>query len=280
MAQRIDIAQVLKAKNPKLARVLPRFVIGWLNSLLKVKENNYVLENYGDLPPYEFIDSTLDYIGVKYELYGVENIPEGTKILFAANHPLGGIDGMILATAINKIRPGVRLIVNDILLNIEPLRPIFVGVNKHGAQRGKLSEQFSELYGSDSPIINFAAGLCSRMGKGGKIADTPWKSNFVNRCISSERSVVPTYVDARNSKFFYRFARFRKKLGIKVNLEMLLLPRQIYFQKGKTVRIYFAKAVDMDSSKTPKVWCNEIRETVYGMESMAAENREKNKKRK
>ncbi|MFI3288309.1 MAG: 1-acyl-sn-glycerol-3-phosphate acyltransferase [Rikenellaceae bacterium] len=263
MAQRIDLAKIIKAKNPKLAKLLPRFVIGWLNSLLKVKRNNHILENFGDFPPIEFIDSTLDYIGVKYEVYGVENIPEGTKILFAANHPLGGIDGMILATAIDKVRPGVKLIVNDILLNLEPLRPIFIGVNKHGAQRGSLSKQFEELYHSDAPIINFAAGLCSRMAKGGEITDTPWKTNFVNRCIATNRTVVPTYVEARNSKFFYRFARFRKKIGIKSNLEMLLLPRQIYYQEGRTVKIYFAEPVTLDNTISARKWCDDIRTRVY-----------------
>ncbi len=260
--QRIDLAQILKAKNPKLARLLPRFVVGWLGSLLKVKRNNHILEHFADCEPIEFIDNSLEYIGVKYELYGVENIPQTNKLLFAANHPLGGIDGMILATAIDKHRPGVKLIVNDILLNIEQLRPIFVGVNKHGAQRGSLSDQLAELYGSDSPIINFAAGMCSRKIKG-EINDLPWKPNFVTRCIASGRVIVPTFVDAHNSKFFYRFANFRKKIGIKANLEMLLLPRQVYYQEGKTVKIYFGEPVTPDNTKAAKKWSEEIRTKVY-----------------
>ncbi len=266
--QHIDIAKVIRAKNPKLARLLPRFVVRWIEALICAKRCNYILENFAEQPPMDFIDSTLDYIGTRYELHGVENIPQGKRLLFAANHPLGGVDGMVLATAINKLKLNdgegdVKLIVNDILLNLEPLRPIFIGINKHGAQKGNLSDQLAELYNSNSSIINFAAGFCSRKMKGGKIEDIPWKPNYVTRSLKSQRVIIPTYVDALNSKFFYRLASLRKKLGIKANIEMIWLPRQMFYQKGKTIHIYFGAPVTVDNTKTSREWNNEIRSTVY-----------------
>ncbi len=260
--EKIDLTKILRAKNPKLARYTPRFVVRSIESLLMLKRHNEILERYSHLSPIGFIDGALDYIGVRYELYGVENLPEHSKMLFAANHPLGGVDGMILATAIERYRPGVRLIVNDILLNLEPLRGVFVGVNKHGAQRSELHSELDDLYNSDHPIINFAAGLCSRKIKG-KIVDPPWRSNFVVRSQRSERVIVPTYVEARNSKFFYFFANLRKWLGIKSNLEMMLLPRQVFFQRGKTVKIYFGDAISLDQTMNSKQWCEHIRQRVY-----------------
>ncbi len=261
--EKIDLPKVLRSKNPKLARFVPKFVLRWVERVLRVQHHNKILELYGDRDAIGFIDGALEYIGVTYELHGVENIPQGSKLLFAANHPLGGVDGMILATAINSIRPDVRLIVNDILLNIKPLRTIFIGINKHGAQRGGLSEQFEELYSSQSPIINFAAGLCSRKVKGGAIEDLPWKNNFVVRSIASDRIVVPTYVEARNSSFFYWLGNFRKAIGIKANIEMPLLSREVFNQKGKVVKIYFGEAVTPDKSKSAKAWCDDIRQRVY-----------------
>ncbi len=266
--QRIDIAKVIRAKNPKLARLLPRFVVGWIGALICVKKCNYIVDNFGECPAMDFIDATLEYIGTRYELHGTENIPKCRKLLFASNHPLGGVDGMVLATAIDKLKlndggSDVKLIVNDILFAIEPLRPIFIGINKHGAQRGNLSDQLGELYNSDSSIINFAAGFCSRKMKGGKIEDIPWKPNYVTRSLKSERVIIPTFVDALNSKFFYRLASLRKKLGIKANIEMLWLPRQMFYQKGKTIHIYFGEPVTVDNTKTAREWNNEIRTTVY-----------------
>ncbi len=269
---RLDVGKVLKDKNPKLARFVPRFVVGWVESLIKAKKHNEILALYEHREPYGFIDGALENIGVRYSLYGVENIPADGKILFAANHPLGGVDGMILATAIHNIRPDVKLIVNDILLNIEPIKPIFVGVNKHGAQASELSQKMEELYNSINPIINFPAGLCSRLGKKGTIVDLPWKPSYITKCMKSERVVIPTFVEARNSKFFYRFARFRKWIGIKANLEMVLLPREVFFQQGREVKIYFGEPIVIDNSKTVKDWNNYIREKVYGFKELTIFN--------
>ncbi|MEG0033873.1 MAG: glycerol acyltransferase, partial [Mucinivorans sp.] len=171
---------------------------------------------------------------------------------------------MILAAAIEPIRPGVKLIVNDVLMNIEPLRPIFVGVNKYGGQPMDLSRVMDNLYHSESPIINFPAGLCSRLGRDG-IKDLNWHMNFIHRSIETQRMVIPTFVKARNSMFFYRLARLRSALGIKANIELILLPRQVFFQKGKTVEIFFGKPITLHNRNIRQVWCDRIRERVYGL---------------
>lgn len=260
---RIDIGKVLREKTPALARWVPRFLVRWVERLICARKLNEILDLYEKRDPIGFIDGALDYIGVRYELHGTENIPQDGRLLFAANHPLGGVDGMILATGINSVRGGVKLIVNDILLMLEPLRPIFVGVNKHGGQGANFSQMMDELYRSEDPIINFPAGFCSRLASNGRIADIAWRKSFVKRCVESHRVVVPTFVEARNSKFFYRLEKWRTALGIKANLGMVLLPRQVFYQKGKVVRIYFGAPIELDTTHTTQQWCDIIRERVY-----------------
>lgn len=264
---RIDIGKVLREKNPTMARWVPRFLVRWVEGLICARRLNEILDLYEKRDPIGFIDGALDYIGVRYELYGTENIPAEGRLLFAANHPLGGVDGMILATAIDPIRGGVKLIVNDILLTLEPLRPIFVGVNKHGGQGANFSKMMDDLYQSEAPIINFPAGFCSRLDQNGLITDISWRKSFVKRCVESNRVVIPTFVEARNSKFFYRIEKWRKALGIKANIGMALLPRQVFYQKGKVVKIYFSAPVELDTSKTTQQWCDIIRERVYEMDN-------------
>lgn len=260
----LDMGKVLNDKSPKLARIVPRFVVRWFEALVCQGKLNDILDNYGSRDPIGFIGGALEYIGVEYRLHGVENIPSSGKVLFTANHPLGGVDGMILAHAIEGVRPGVKLIVNDILLNIEPLRPIFVGVNKHGAQRCSFAMVMDELYRSDAPVINFPSGMCSRLVHG-EITDLAWRKSFVRRAIDTDRIVVPTYVKARNSMFFYRFGRLRTALGIKANLEMALLPRQVFFQKGKTVDVYFGEPITMCDTLPAEKWCDLIRDKTYSL---------------
>lgn len=263
--KRIDIGGVLRAKNPSAARWVPRFVVRWVERLVCADRLNYILDNYGTRTPIGFVEGALEYIGVDYRLHGVGNLPPNARVLFASNHPLGGVDGMILAAAVDQIQPNVRLIVNDILLNIEPLRPIFVGVNKHGVQDCSFSQRMDALYASDSPIVNFPAGLCSRRDKNGQITDTPWRKSFVVRCLASNRVVVPTHVHAFNSPWFYRIARWRVQLGIKANIEMILLPRQVFYQKGRTVEIFFGQPITLDNSRTAAEWCDLIRERSYDL---------------
>lgn len=264
--KRIDIAKIIKDKSPKLARWTPRFLVKWVEKMVAAERHNEILDLYENRTPIGFIEGALDYIGVTYRVFGQQNIPASGGVLFAANHPLGGVDGMILAAAVEQYRSGVKLIVNDILLNIEPLRPIFVGVNKHGGQANSFVARMDELYKSDSPIINFPAGFCSRLEPNGKVADMEWKKSFVGRCLAVNRVVVPTYVKAANSKRFYRIEKWRMALGLKLNIGMLMLPREVFYQKGKVVEIYFGKPIELDCSKTSAQWCNLIRQAVYEME--------------
>lgn len=260
----IDIGRLLRNKNPRLARWVPRFVVRWMERLVRLEKINYVLSTYGALPPMAFIRSTLEYIGVTYTLHGVEHIPQGRRVIFASNHPLGGLDGLMLAEAVAPYVPEVKVIVNDLLMNLEPLAPIFVPVNKYGAQSVDYARRLVEMYESDAAVITFPAGLCSRLIHG-QITDPPWRRNFAQKAWESGRLVVPVYIEGRNSMFFYRFERLRKALGIKLNLGTVLLPKEMFDQKGKHLDIYIGEPVELTAEHTVKEWVRIIREKAYGL---------------
>lgn len=266
--QPIDIAKLLRNKNPRLARWIPRFMIAWLEKIICLKKINHVLSTYGDEPPNEFIRSTLNYIGVSYSVHGVENIPTDGRIIFAANHPLGGLDGLILAEAVDSVSHGrsTRLIVNDLLMNLTPLEPIFVPINKHGAQNSDYARRMVELFEGDSSIITFPAGLCSRLING-HVADPEWRRSFVTKAWESGRIIVPVFVKGRNSMFFYRLAKLRKALGIKVNIEMLFLPKEMFDQRGQHIDIHFGQPIEPNTSKSTSQWVRQVRSAVYAFDT-------------
>lgn len=260
----IDIGRLLRSKNPRLAKWIPRFVVRWVERLVRLKKINYVLAHYGEQPPMEFIRSTLDYIGVTYTLHGASNIPQGGRVIFASNHPLGGLDGLMLAEAVNPYVPAVKLIVNDLLMNLEPLAPIFVPVNKYGSQSVEYARRLVEMYESDTAVITFPAGLCSRLIRG-RITDPPWRRNFVQKAWESGRPIVPVYIEGRNSMFFYRFERLRKMLGIKLNLGTIFLPKEMFDQRGKHLDIYIGQPVELTQEHTAREWVGIIREKAYAL---------------
>ncbi|MFI3294525.1 MAG: acyltransferase [Rikenellaceae bacterium] len=261
----IDLTKIIKSKNPRLAKWLPRFAIRAFERLICLKRINYIIENYGDLPPLEFIEQTLRYIEVDYTLHGEELIDPQQRYIFASNHPLGGVDGMILSLLLSRFAPyGFKFVVNDILTNITPVAPIMVPVNKHGRQSGDYVRAHREMYFGRGQVFTFPAGLCSRLIDS-RVQDTPWRNTFVQKARESDRQVVPVHVSALNSRSFYRWALWRKRLGIKANIEMILLPREMFAQRGKHIDVYLGEPLTIDDSMTTAQWVSTIRERSYSL---------------
>jgi putative hemolysin len=265
----IDVAEILQSKAPKVYRKIPKFAIRWFAKLICQDQINQTLKENAGLTGVSFMENTIRNFGITIHLEGTENLPEaGRHCIFASNHPLGGLDGIALSAVLGKRYDGkIRYLVNDILYFIEPLKEIFIPINKHGAQGKAAALQLNEAFSSENQIITFPAGLCSRKTKG-VIRDPEWKKNFITKSIEHQRDVVPVYFEAKNSNFFYYIANIRKFFKIKFNIEMLLLPREMFKAKQSTFRIYFGKPVSwqsFDSSKTPQQWAKTIENKVYNI---------------
>jgi putative hemolysin len=144
---------------------------------------------------------------------------------------------------------------------------MLIPVNKIGGQSRGLSEKINQAYASDSQLMFFPAGKVSRKKKG-VIADEEWKKNFVAKSVEYKRDIIPIRIDAKNSKLFYAIAKIRAKLGIKFNIEMALLVRELRKQMHKTIKITIGKPIsykELDNTKTPHQWAQIIREKVYNL---------------
>ena len=263
----VDIESVIGKKNPRLLRLIPGFVIRYLKHIVHQDGLNQIIENGKNLDGVAFVRSALSDLGTKFTSVGAENIPSSGRFIFAANHPLGGLDGMVLIDEIGKFFPDVKFIVNDLLLNIKNLEPVFIPVNKHGRQTAEYASKIDMAYASDTQILYFPAGLCSRKISG-KIVDLDWHKSFINKAVKYQRDIIPVYFDGRNTKFFYNLARIRNFLGIKANIEMLYLVDEMYKQRNNKIRVVFGKPISFktfDKSKSPLDWANYVREHVYAL---------------
>ena len=114
--------------------------------------------------------------------------PNG-RYIFVSNHPLGGLDGLIMISVLGKIFGKIKFVVNDILLNIIPMRSLFVPVNKHGRMGKEYGIMIHDAYSSDAQILYFPAGLCSRLIKG-EITDLKWQKNFLKQAKRYNRDIL------------------------------------------------------------------------------------------
>ncbi len=268
ITMKIDVEQVLASKAPKLAKRLPRFLIRYLKKIIHQEEINQILEKYGDLNHIEFIRTGLGEMGVTWKIEGMERIPKEGRYLFTSNHPFGGMDGLILAQAIDKhFGKDVRSISNDLLLFVEPLRPMFLPVNKHGRQSREAVHIFEDTFASEIPIQTFPAGLCSRRIKG-EVTDLEWRPSFAKKAVQHQRDVVPVYVEGKLSNRFYNIANFRKFFGIKANIEMLFLVDEMFLQKGKHIVLHIGEPIPWQTlaeMSSPSEMTDYVRSKVYAM---------------
>ena len=264
----IDIEKAFKDKNPKLFRILPSFIISWIKKIVHQDEiNAFVVENEKS-NGIQFGANAVVALGGKAESFGLENIPKTGGVIIAANHPLGGADGLALLGEVGKVRSDIKFIVNDLLMQFKSLEENFVPVNKHGTNTKSNLKKIDELYSQGYCILIFPAGLCSRK-QNGKILDLPWQKSFVNQAIKNQLPIIPTYIKGANSSFFYNLALIRKKLGIKANIEMFFLANEMFKQNGKSIQITFGKSVKstaFDQSKSVNEWAQALKKHVYSLE--------------
>lgn len=249
---KIDLNRILRSRiGGWKGKLIPGFLISGLERLIHQKELNEILSTTYPAEGSDFSDGVYRYLDLGISAYGMENIEEGKRYVFASNHPLGGLDGIGLIKILGR-RYGddnVRFLVNDMLMNVEPLRKVFLPVNKYGSQGREAAKAISEAYASDRQILMFPAGLVSRLHPDGGIRDLEWQKSFIAKAIESGRDIIPVYFEGLNRRRFYRIARLRRRLGIKVNLEQALLPSEVCAARGKSFKVTFGKPVPVESLK-------------------------------
>lgn len=266
----IDVEKILKEKAYNLYKWLPRFAINWLKKKLHEDDINDAMEHLKDDQGLEFNRKGLLRLGAKVESVNAHFVPKKGSIVIVSNHPLGGLDGMALIKAVGDIRPDVHFLVNDVLKNIKNYGDIYVAVNKLGATSAKYLRVIEEVFRTESALLLFPAGLVSRK-QDGVVRDLVWKKTFVTQAIDHKRMIQPTFIEGQNSKFFYNFALWRKRLGIKANIEMLFLPDEMFKARKETIKIHFSKPFDsalLDASKTHKQWSELIYQYIYSPDFM------------
>lgn len=274
----IDIEAVIASKNPRILKWIPGFVIRYLKRIVHQDDiNGYIYRNR-HLTGVPFVIAILSEFGVKVQVQHISNGVVNTtnpleflkqgRYIIASNHPLGGIDGMALMQEVGKVRPDIVFPVNDLLMNVPGLRPLFIPINKHG-KNTENARIIDATFASDKLVLYFPAGLVSRKMAHSVIRDLEWKPTFIKKAKKYHRDIIPVHIDGENSAWFYNLARWRKRLGIKANLEMLYLVDEMTKQFDKTLTITFGDPIPyttFDKSKTEAQWAEDMKVRSYGLE--------------
>ncbi len=265
---RIDVDAVLRSRVPSLYRFIPGAAVRWLERTICQDRLNELLTHNADADGVDFARGVLADMGVTYSVKG--ELPASSRVIITSNHPLGGLDGLVLADFVGTTygRKDIGFVVNDLLAAVAPLRNIFLAVNKHGKQSREAVERLDKAMESDMPIVMFPAGLVSRRNSRGEIRDLQWQKMVVNKAIETRRDIVPLHFSGENSAFFYNFARWRAKLGLKFNIEMIYLPRELVRSEGKHFTLTVGEPVSYSSlrgGKESAATAAQLCRQVYGL---------------
>lgn len=269
--QLIDLEAVISNKAPKLRKKIPTFAIRMLENLICQQEMNDVITRFYNQKGFAFAKAMSKDLKVTYTVTGMENLNKKGHYMLVSNHPLGAFDGISYIAIFGDFFPKIKVIVNDLLMYIEPLRCVFLPVNTMGKQKRSDMEMLQKTYNDpETQLISFPAGFCSRYIDG-EIQDIEWKKSVIKQCIESKRDIVPMYFEGRNSFFFYAVEWIRRKMGMKFNIGLILLPRQMMkVAKGKHFKITVGSPIPyqtFDQSKTDAQWAQWLRQECYKLKN-------------
>lgn len=232
----LDVREIISSRAPGFLSRYPAFVqnliVRFLARLLHVEQINQHLRKFSGYTGLAFIDETFEELNFSYYLSSIDRgkIPSEGKLIVVANHPLGALDGLALVRAISEVRRDVKIIANDVLMNFENLRDLFLpfDVFTKNMQKEHVNHIGAALM-AEQAVIFFPAAEVSRMTLKG-IRDPKWLNGPVFFAKKYGVPVLPVYIKGKNSLLFYLISLLYKSFST------LLLPREIFNKHGKSLR--------------------------------------------
>lgn len=230
----VDVEKTLSLKYPTIAyypSMVRNFVVYLLKKLLHQEEINDFLTHGEAYKGFDFVEAVLEYFNFGYTISNKDkaNIPSSGRVIIIANHPLGALDALALISLIKEIRSDVKVLANDVLMQIEPLSNILIPIDNLSGTTAK--ESIKKVYDAlenDEALIVFPSGEVSRAHPTG-IKDAKWKKGFLKFAQKSNSPLLPVFIDAKNSPIFYTLSMINKKLST------FLLAREMFKKRSKVI---------------------------------------------
>jgi len=222
---------------PKLSegkgRTFSRPVVEWLRRIACESQINATLDTLVNLSGLPFVAQALENMRFSYRVAPTdrENIPTEGRVVIVANHPLGALDALALLNLVGSVRSDVRILANDVLMQLEPLAELLIPCDVFNAQgaRAGLREAYRALE-REQVLIVFPAGEVSRIRPDG-VRDSRWTDGFVRFARRAGAPVLPVHIDAQNSATFYGLSMLAKPLAT------LLLPREMFAAQDQRITL-------------------------------------------
>ena len=242
--------------------------VGWIIlRILRISAVNKIYDNNKNKSDLDFLNGILDDCKVKFEIpeEDLKRIPEEGPFITISNHPLGGIDGVLLLKLLIEKRADYKIVANFLLQRVAPLKPYVMPVNPFETRK----EAKSSIAGLKSALLHlregkplgiFPAGEVSTHKDGKLNVDKPWEEGAIKLIKKANVPVIPIYFHAKNSRLFYFLSKFSD------TLRTAKLPSEVIQQRGRVIKVRIGKPIsvkDQDTFKALPDFYKFIRKKTY-----------------
>ncbi|MDA0317047.1 MAG: lysophospholipid acyltransferase family protein [Bacteroidetes bacterium] len=271
----ITSKEVAKAINLDKYGFIGRF-LGWIIlKILKISTINKIYNRNKHRSNLEFLDALLKEFKIRFEIpeEDLKRLPKEGAYITVSNHPLGGVDGILLLKLMIEQRSDFKIIANFLLHKIEPLIPYIMPVNPFENRKDVKSSvtgfKNALLHLKEGhPLGIFPAGEVSTYRDGKLLVDKPWEAAAMKLAKKAKVPIVPIYFHAKNSPLFYRLSK------ISDTLRTAKLPSELLTQKNRVIKVRIGRPIsvkDQEQHETIEEFSDFIRKKTY-MLSNAFEN--------
>lgn len=192
-------------------------------------------------------------------------MPKDGAYITVSNHPLGGVDGILLLKLMIEQRSDFKIIANFLLHKIEPLIPYIMPVNPFENRK----DIKSSITGFKNALLHlkeghplgiFPAGEVSTYRDGKLLVDKPWEAAAMKLAKKAKAPIVPIYFHAKNSPLFYRLSK------ISDTLRTAKLPSELLTQKNRVIKVRIGRPIsvkDQEQHETLEEFSDFIRKKTY-----------------
>jgi len=243
-------------------------LIGWLLiKVLRISALNRIYNRNKNKSNLDFLNGVLEDCNIEFQVpeEDLKRIPKDGAFITISNHPLGGVDGILLLKLLLEKRADYKIIANFLLHRIEPLKPYVMPVNPFENRKDAKSSvagiksALSHLK-EGKPLGIFPAGEVSTYKDGKLKVDKPWEQGAVRLIKKAEVPVIPIYFHAKNSRLFYILSK------ISDTLRTAKLPSEVISQEGKVIKVRIGKPIyvkDQQEYKDMNSFYEFIRKKTY-----------------
>ncbi|MBB4801012.1 putative hemolysin [Flavobacterium nitrogenifigens] len=242
----VTAKEVAKAINVEKYGVFGTFS-GWiLMKVLKISTLNKIYDRNKHLEDLAFLNGILDEMEIKFEIpeEDLKRLPKDGAYITISNHPLGGIDGILLLKLMLEREPNFKIIANFLLHRIVPMKKYIMPVNPFENHKDAKSsvigiKETLRHLSDGKPLGIFPAGEVSTYKDGKLVVDKPWEEGAIKLIRKAKVPVVPIYFHAKNSKLFYWLSK------IDDTLRTAKLPSELLTQKDRVIKVRIGKPISV-----------------------------------